>query len=363
MPLPNMSMSARCCPVVAVASRQGDNPQQRRVPSQLKATAAPLRERSSAQPGAEEASTSAQQRELLEAAAAAPSAAKAAPAGASASTSGRIVLESPEELRSTWQHRAWVASGTSLMAATLGVGLAHIQGPGDAVAAGAALLSAYLLADLGTAVYHWLVDNYGSAATPVFGGQIAAFQGHHQRPWTITERQFCNNMHKVCVCGGGGGGGRCWAPPPPPPTNPAPPPPPSLRSDCLPPPSLQLFMPATPFAAVLLASAAAGAPAWWDVWSSSFLFLACMSQQFHAWSHMKASQLPSVVVAAQDAGLLISRRAHGAHHRSPFNCNYAIVSGVWNAALDGDLGGELAWGGGGGRGGLVCVCVCVRVGG
>lgn len=25
------------------------------------------------------------------------------------------------------------------------------------------------------------VDNYGDANTPVFGGQIAAFQGHHQR--------------------------------------------------------------------------------------------------------------------------------------------------------------------------------------
>jgi hypothetical protein len=36
----------------------------------------------------------------------------------------------------------------------------------------------------------------------VFGGQIAAFQGHHQRPWTITEREFCNNVHKVgCGCG------------------------------------------------------------------------------------------------------------------------------------------------------------------
>lgn len=41
------------------------------------------------------------------------------------------------------------------------------------------------------------VDNYGDADTPVFGSQIAAFQGHHQRPWTITEREFCNNVHQV----------------------------------------------------------------------------------------------------------------------------------------------------------------------
>jgi hypothetical protein len=41
------------------------------------------------------------------------------------------------------------------------------------------------------------VDNYGDGSTPIVGAQIAAFQGHHQRPWTITEREFCNNLHKV----------------------------------------------------------------------------------------------------------------------------------------------------------------------
>ena len=52
-------------------------------------------------------------------------------------------------------------------------------------------------ADFLTGVYHWSVDNYGSGETPVVGSQIAAFQGHHQKPWTITEREFCNNVHKV----------------------------------------------------------------------------------------------------------------------------------------------------------------------
>ena len=52
-------------------------------------------------------------------------------------------------------------------------------------------------ADFLTGLYHWGVDNYGDGSTPVVGGQIAAFQGHHQRPWTITQREFCNNLHKV----------------------------------------------------------------------------------------------------------------------------------------------------------------------
>jgi len=32
--------------------------------------------------------------------------------------------------------------------------------------------------------------------------------------------------------------------------------------------------------------------------------------------------------------VLVSRRAHGAHHRAPFEGNYCIVSGIWNPVLD-----------------------------
>eukprot|EP00951_Prasinocladus_malaysianus_P040873 scaffold475160_cov42-Prasinocladus_malaysianus.AAC.1 len=49
---------------------------------------------------------------------------------------------------------------------------------------------------------------------------------------------------------------------------------------------------------------------------------------------MKKSELPEYIVALQDAGLLISRKAHGAHHRAPFEGNYCIVSGFWNPILD-----------------------------
>ena len=36
----------------------------------------------------------------------------------------------------------------------------------------------------------------------------------------------------------------------------------------------------------------------------------------------------------QNAGLLVSRKAHGAHHKAPFEGNYCIVSGFWNPLLD-----------------------------
>jgi ubiquitin-conjugating enzyme E2 variant len=60
-------------------------------------------------------------------------------------------------------------------------------------------VSSWLLADFGSGVLHWSVDNYGNGRTPIMGSIIAAFQGHHSAPWTITERGFCNNVYKLCM--------------------------------------------------------------------------------------------------------------------------------------------------------------------
>ncbi|KAA6416684.1 MAG: low CO2-induced protein [Trebouxia sp. A1-2] len=209
-----------------------------------------------------------------------------------ASSSKRETLESPEQLASTPEHRTLVGSAILLLAAIGGQGVSGIHGPHQAAVAFAAVSAAYVLADFGTGVYHWSVDNYGSGATPIVGEQIAAFQGHHQRPWTITQRQFANNLHKV-------------------------------------------FKPSIPFSlAWLVASSALHFAPVANCFISVFVFLVCMSQQFHAWGHMKKSELPAAVVSLQNAGLLISRKAHGAHHKAPFEGNYCIVSGLWNEALD-----------------------------
>lgn len=280
-------------------------------------------------------------------------------AGNAPSTSGRPagsrwVIDPNEQLTSTWEHRVWTWGPMAVMAAICGVAASQVSSPGDVAGCAVALAASYLLSDLGTGIYHWSVDNYGSGETPMFGRQIAAFQGHHQRPWTITQREFCNNLHQV-------------------------------------------FKPAAyPAAALLLASPFL--PPAVNAFTGSFLWLVCMSQQFHAFSHMKKSELPAVVVAlqvraprrlagdgrkqgtplaalcttstffqdinlfsnclpprlqmqgphcilpahapavpmhaAQDAGLLIGRKEHGAHHKPNFEGNYCIVSGLWNAPLD-----------------------------
>lgn len=198
--------------------------------------------------------------------------------------------EDPIKYSSTWEHRVWVWSTIGLLIATAVAGAGKVDDLPSFSAALLAAVGAYYLSDLLTGIYHWSVDNYGDGNTPVVGEQIAAFQGHHREPWTITERQFCNNVHKV-------------------------------------------FKPALPFAAMCLL-ASHWLPAWMDIGLSLGTGLTCMSQQFHAWSHMKRSQLPQSVIALQDASVLVSRKVHCAHHIAPFEGNYCIVSGACNPLLD-----------------------------
>ncbi len=164
-------------------------------------------------------------------------------------------------------------------------------GVGSAAEGGEALLAAFagwLLADLGSGVFHWGVDNYGDASTPGLGLIIDAFQGHHARPWTITRRDAANNLAGPCAV----------------------------------------------HLAPLALLAAAPVPAAAHAFGAVFLLCTAMAQQTHAWSHLKRGDVPPLVLALQDAGAFVSCRAHGAHHKPPFASNYCIVSGVWNDALD-----------------------------
>ena len=189
---------------------------------------------------------------------------------------------------STWSHRAWLTSGCtvvliSLIKSIVGVTNSHIW-----LSPTLAGLVGYVVADLWSGVYHWVIDNYGCASTPFFGNQIEEFQGHHMWPRAITKRQFANNLHAL---------GR------------------AVTFIVLPidllcdNPIIHGFV---------------------SVCFGCILF----SQQFHAWAHSTKSQLPSLVVALQDLGILLSRSQHTAHHHRPYNSNYCIISGIWNNFLD-----------------------------
>ena len=77
-----------------------------------------------------------------------------------------------------------MAAWGTLQAAALLTGATSVHGSLEAVEAGMAVLAGYVLADLGSGVFHWIVDNYGDAKTPALGTIIDSFQGHHARPWT-----------------------------------------------------------------------------------------------------------------------------------------------------------------------------------
>lgn len=64
--------------------------------------------------------------------------------------------------------------------------------------------------------------------------------------------------------------------------------------------TLQVFKPSIPFSlAWLVASSALHFAPVANCFISVFVFLVCMSQQFHAWGHMKKSELPAAVVSLQ----------------------------------------------------------------
>ncbi|KAK7305086.1 hypothetical protein VNO77_42986 [Canavalia gladiata] len=197
-------------------------------------------------------------------------------------------MDNDPSWQSTWSHRAWVVAGCTTLLISLGE---SIKGAIDMHLWAEPILAGwvgYIMADLGSGVYHWAIDNYGDGSTPIVGAQIEAFQGHHKWPWIITRRQFANNLYALARA---------------------------------------VTFTVLPIAIVCHDPVVQG---FVGVGSGCIMF----SQQFHAWAHGTKSRLPPLVVALQEAGVLVSRPQHAAHHRAPYNNNYCIVSGVWNKYLD-----------------------------
>jgi hypothetical protein len=115
-----------------------------------------------------------------------------------------LVVEG-DTLETTNQQIAFVSGtflGHAAFYASALASMLSINGGNVALTAAQALgvtVSSMILADLGSGVLHWSVDNYGNGRTPIMGGIIASFQGHHSAPWTITQREFCNNVSKLCI--------------------------------------------------------------------------------------------------------------------------------------------------------------------
>uniref|UniRef100_A0A0G4GQ94 Lipid desaturase domain-containing protein n=1 Tax=Chromera velia CCMP2878 TaxID=1169474 RepID=A0A0G4GQ94_9ALVE len=148
-------------------------------------------------------------------------------------------------------------------------------------------LCALVFGDFFSGLFHWVADNYGNGSTPVFGGVIEGFQGHHKAPWTITYRDFENNTFKICYAAG---------------------------------------------AIVALSFLLLGGSPFWQTFWTVFAVSQAFAQEFHKYSHM--TNPPALVRRLQDAGLILSRKEHGQHHNSPFEGHYCILFGFCNRPLD-----------------------------
>nr|CAB3480218.1 unnamed protein product [Digitaria exilis] len=210
-------------------------------------------------------------------------------------TSSASTTDDEWEWRSTWPQRAWTLAGSAaILSSLLTCARLVVAASGEGLLAAAmAAFAGYSLADLATGVYHWSIDNYGDATSPLFGAQIVAFRDHHLRPSAITRLEPCNSLHVLAA-------------------------------------AVAVALPATG-----AALSATGWSAAAHAFACAFAACAMLSVQFHAWAHERPSRLPPGVAALQAAGVLVSRSQHAGHHRPPHSNNYCTVSGMWNPVLDG----------------------------
>lgn len=150
----------------------------------------------------------------------------------------------------------------------------------------AIIVLAVFFADLGSYVFHYIVDHYGR---PNPGGVVYEFQRHHLIPDGIVQKPVSEVLF------------------------------PAVRVVT---PVLMLLLPAlysgliSPLMGLLL-----------------FVLACCwvLAQLFHRWSHM---QTQGLVRMAQNLGLLVSPAVHRDHHRSPFDKRFAVITGWSNYPLD-----------------------------
>jgi len=165
----------------------------------------------------------------------------------------------------------------------------HMVNNWDPLVGGFVVGFTILFSDLFSGIFHWAVDNYGSLKTPILGSIIHSFQGHHSAPWTITYRPFFNNVYKIAL-------------------------------PCL------VFL-----SMVLISTWGTGN---WEAQLAAIVFfnMQILGQEFHKLSHM--IKTPPLISKLQKMGILLSKKNHLAHHTSPHDSRYCIVTGHMNGILD-----------------------------
>lgn len=151
---------------------------------------------------------------------------------------------------------------------------------------------AWTLADLLTGFLHFAADNFGSEDTPLLGPAfIWRFRQHHEDQLAILRLSFAERNGGLVLL------------------------------------SMPLMVPAALWWPVDSALGVAGI-----LWLWTFAVTGVMTNQIHAWAHMKDP--PALAVLLQRAGLFLTAKHHAIHHRAPHAEHFLITNGWLNPFLD-----------------------------
>jgi len=186
---------------------------------------------------------------------------------------------------------AAVAVFAALAAASSYRFIAHVDLSGPLVIA--AVLAAWVAADLLSGVVHWGFDSFGSIRTPILGRQfIQPFREHHVDQRAITRHGFAETNGASCLAA----------------------------------------LPAVGAAALVPVAS----PAWG--FAQTFLLFAAFgvlaTNQCHKWAHADPGRVPRLARLAQRLRLVLRPEEHRRHHMHPFDTHYCTASGWLNAPLN-----------------------------
>ena len=152
-----------------------------------------------------------------------------------------------------------------------------------------AALCGWTLADLFSGLVHWALDSFGSVRTPVFGPAfIRPFREHHADPQGMTRHDFIEVNGASCL-------------------------------GCLPVLSVAAFLPVSGFVLATLLSFSLGV---------------LVTNQCHKWAHVEPDELPDLVKAIQNLGLILRPGEHRLHHTPPYDSHFCTANGWLNGPLN-----------------------------
>lgn len=178
-----------------------------------------------------------------------------------------------------------------------GLGLVSTLRSTTLLAALFGLVAGIAAADFLTGVVHWACDTWGSPHSRWLGpGLIHSFREHHRSPALMLRHDWLDINGGAAVAS---------------------------------------------FSAFVLWAGAAGTglsaqAGWGEIGLRAFgvalLASSAFANQLHCWAH--DPQPPAAIEALQRFGILLSRVAHGRHHRAPHLHGYCISTGWLNRPLD-----------------------------